>query len=140
MFGGDKWKSKSLTNSWDFYPDPPNNEKLVFSFLDILDNSDHLCIFFSKQFFCWLDFRPRLTPASQPRWINPTIFHFFFEPFPNPYLPIILTLKLSFKTFDVQFEAHTICTDNGYCCVKGPKHHRISLCALPHPCPQIRKR
>ena len=25
MFFGEKWKSKSLTNSRDFYPDPPNN-------------------------------------------------------------------------------------------------------------------
>ena len=27
----EKWKSKSLTHSRDFYPDPPNNEKLKFS-------------------------------------------------------------------------------------------------------------
>ena len=25
---------------------------------------------------------PRLTSASQPRWINPTIFNFFVETFP----------------------------------------------------------
>ena len=34
--------------------------------------------FFLKQFFFWLDFGPRLTPASQQRWINPTIFLNFF--------------------------------------------------------------
>ena len=26
MFGTEKWKLKSLTNGWDFYPDPTNNE------------------------------------------------------------------------------------------------------------------
>ena len=33
MFLGEKWKSKSLTNSRDFYPDPPimKNSSLQFS-------------------------------------------------------------------------------------------------------------
>ena len=31
MFSGEKLKSKSLTNSRDFYPDPPNDEKLKSS-------------------------------------------------------------------------------------------------------------
>ena len=31
MFWWKKWKSKSLTNSQDFYPDPPNHEKLKSS-------------------------------------------------------------------------------------------------------------
>ena len=30
-----------------------------------------------------MDFGPRLTPAIQPKWINPTIFFFFFETFPK---------------------------------------------------------
>ena len=31
MFWWTKWKSKSLTNSRDFYPNPPNKEKLKSS-------------------------------------------------------------------------------------------------------------
>ena len=31
MFSWKKWKSKSLTNSRDFYPDPPNGGKLKSS-------------------------------------------------------------------------------------------------------------
>ena len=31
MFWGGKWKWKSPTNSRDFYPDPPNNEKFKSS-------------------------------------------------------------------------------------------------------------
>ena len=31
MFGGEKSKSKSLSNSRDFYPGPSNNEKLSLS-------------------------------------------------------------------------------------------------------------
>ena len=31
-----------------------------------------------QQFVFWMDFGPLLTPASQPRWINPSIFLFYF--------------------------------------------------------------
>ena len=56
MFWWKKWKSKSVTNSRDFFPDPPNNENFkVFSFMDELDHSDHLCICFENNiFFDWI--------------------------------------------------------------------------------------
>ena len=41
-----------------------------------------ILIFFLKTILFWLDFGPLLTPASQPGWINPTIF-IFFETFPK---------------------------------------------------------
>ena len=69
----------------------------VFSFLDELDNSDHLCIFFFKTILFWLDFGPRLTPASQPRWINPTIFPpIFFKPSLREYQNILVINLLLF--------------------------------------------
>ena len=43
IFWWKKWKSKSLTNSRHFYPDPPQSWKIrVVSFLEKLDHSDHL--------------------------------------------------------------------------------------------------
>ena len=41
------------------------------------------CLKQFQQYFFWLDFGPRLTPASQPRWINPFLFFLFFETFPK---------------------------------------------------------
>ena len=71
-------KFQSLKLSWCC-----NTYWAILSFLDGLDNSDHLCIFSFKTIFFLLNFGPRLTPASQPRWINPTIFFcFFVETFP----------------------------------------------------------
>ena len=44
MFFGEKWKSKSQTNSLDFYPERgvQGRKIKVFTFLDELDHSDHL--------------------------------------------------------------------------------------------------
>ena len=36
------------------------------------------CLKQFQQFLFWLDFGPRLTPASKPRWINPFLLFFFF--------------------------------------------------------------
>ena len=81
MFLVKKWKSKSLTNSRDFYPDPPNNEKYKSSVFWMNQTILIIFVFFLKTIFFWLDFGPRLTPASQQRWINPTIFlNFFLNP------------------------------------------------------------
>ena len=40
------------------------------------------CLKHFQQFIFWMDFCPPLTPASQPRWITPSLFLFFFETFP----------------------------------------------------------
>ena len=59
----------------------PNDKKLKSSVFWINQTILIIFVFFSsKQYFFWLDFGPRLTPASQPRWIHPTIFIFFLKP------------------------------------------------------------
>jgi len=84
MFGTKKWKLKSLTNSRDFYPDPPINEKLKSS---VLDHSDHLCIFMEKKHF-FIQQKLWKLGRSPPMMENFITFNFFLN------LPLVRAIDL----------------------------------------------
>ena len=86
--------------------------------------------------FFWLDFGPRLTPGSHPRWINPSLFFcFFFETFPKiinvpiNYEDVLNTIELLPRTpkeAELYYQLHgDLETYKERCKQSGPQGYEI---------------